>query len=94
MLRTQTSLSVQLLFENPSKKKEKGEKKKSKKKKNEKRKNSSKNEKSESADEQPVEKKGKKGEGKTKPKQISDITIVDFDNIRNQIPGLSQSCFQ
>ena len=68
------------------KEKKKGKKKGKKEKKNSKSK-------PESADEQPVEKKAKKGDSKSQPKQISDISLVDFDKIRNHFPGMAKKCF-
>ena len=68
---------------------------KEKKKKAKKQKRKKTDKKSESADEQPVEKKGKKEKGDskmTKPKQISNISLEDFDNIRNHFPGWSLKC--
>ena len=67
----------------------KSNKKEDKKKGQKKKKKSKKNSKPESGDEQPVEKKAKKGESKSRQKQISDISLVDFDKIRNHFPGLS-----
>ena len=64
--------------------KEKDKKGKKKKKSNKKSKA-----KPESSDEQPVEKKAKKGDSQSRPKQISDISLVDFDKIRNHFPGMS-----